>query len=102
LPYQELLPEEALHRCAAGDVVLLDVRTRPEWRAGHVPGALHIPLDELTARHEELDPDAEILVVCAHGIRSAAAAQWLLQAGFENVANVRYGLSAWPAPLARG
>jgi rhodanese-related sulfurtransferase len=99
LPYREISPQEAFERFERGDAVILDVRTMPEWRGGHIPGALHIPLDELTGRYQELDPDAETLVVCAHGIRSAAAGQWLAQVGFENVANVSRGMSGWPGPI---
>ncbi|MFN3653292.1 MAG: rhodanese-like domain-containing protein [Armatimonadota bacterium] len=102
MSYRELSPEEGHARVASGEVVVLDVRTLPEWRGGHIPGAVHIPLDELTGRYQELDPEAETLVVCAHGIRSAAAGQWLVQAGFDRIANLRYGMSAWPGPVERG
>jgi rhodanese-related sulfurtransferase len=102
MAYRELLPAEALARFEAGGVVLLDVRTPLEWQGARVPGSVHIPLDELTVRCEELDPAAETLVLCAHGVRSAAAGQWLAQAGFENVANVRYGLSRWPGRIEVG
>lgn len=57
LAYRELQPDEALRRYTAGDVVILDVRTLPEWRGGHIPGAVHIPLDELAGRYQELDPE---------------------------------------------
>lgn len=99
LAYRELQPDEALRRYTAGDVVILDVRTLPEWRGGHIPGAVHIPLDELAGRYQELDPEQETLVVCAHGIRSAAAGQWLSQAGFDSVGNIRYGMAGWPGPV---
>lgn len=99
MPYRELTPQEALARYQSGEAVVVDVRTLSEWRGGHIPGATHIPLHELPARYQELDPEAEVLVVCAHGIRSAAAGQWLAQVGFENVANVRRGMSAWPGPV---
>jgi rhodanese-related sulfurtransferase len=99
MAYRELTPQEALERFESGEAVVLDVRTVPEWNGGRIPGATHIPLDELTARYHELDPDAETLVVCAHGVRSAAAGQWLVQVGFERVANVRRGMSAWPGPV---
>ena len=102
MPYQELAPAEALERYERGEFVVLDVRTMPEWIGARIPGATHIPLDELTARYQELDPDAETLVVCAHGIRSAAAGQWLAQAGFEHVYNLRHGISRWPGPLEGG
>ena len=103
MAYSELAPEEALRRYDEGEVVVLDVRTPPEWHGGHIPGAVHIPLDELTARYQELDPERETLVVCGHGIRSAAAGQWLSQAaGFDRVVNVRHGMSRWPGPVETG
>jgi len=99
MSYREVTPLEALARYESGEPVILDVRTVPEWRGGHIPGAVHVPLDELTGRYQELDPEAETLVICAHGVRSAAAGQWLVQVGFDNVANVRRGMSAWPGPV---
>lgn len=103
MAYGEVTPEEALERCRTGEAVVLDVRTLPEWVGGHIPGAVHIPLDELTARWQELDPASETLVVCQHGIRSAAAGQWLAgQACFERVFNVRHGMSRWPGPVEVG
>lgn len=102
MAYVELTPEQALERYQAGAAVLLDVRTYPEWFGVRVPGAVHIPMDELTARYQELDPEREILVICGHGIRSAAAGHWLSEMGFESVANVRYGMSGWPGPVQEG
>lgn len=102
MAYFELTAEQALARYATGAVVVLDVRTDPEWLAEHIPGAVHIPLHELSSRWQELDPEAETLLICGHGIRSAAAGQWLHQAGFENLANVRYGMSGWPGPVTTG
>ena len=53
---------------------ILDVREDYEWAAGHVAGALHIPLDQLPARLEELDPDEDLYVICRTGGRSFRAA----------------------------
>jgi rhodanese-related sulfurtransferase len=97
--YREITPDEALQRYHAGDVVILDVRTLPEWHGARIPGAVHIPLDQLTARYQELDPERETFVICGHGVRSAAAGQWLSQAGFENIGNIRYGMSGWAGPV---
>lgn len=102
MDYHELTPDQARALHESGQVVVLDVRTLPEWIGGHIPGAIHIPLDELTARYSELDPDVETVVVCAHGIRSAAASQWLLRAGFEKVANMRHGMCRWAGPVETG
>lgn len=102
--YLELTPQQAVSRYLNKDeeVVILDVRTLREWVGGHIPGAVHIPLDELTARYQDLDPEQETLVVCAHGIRSAAACEWLAQVGFDKVRNLRYGMSAWDGPVEAG
>jgi rhodanese-related sulfurtransferase len=77
------------------DAVLLDVREDDEWRAGHAPGALHVPLGEVPARLGEL-PDGEVHVICRSGGRSARAVAWLEQNGFEAV-NVAGGMGAWQA-----
>ncbi|MDA8393627.1 MAG: metalloregulator ArsR/SmtB family transcription factor [Candidatus Dormibacteraeota bacterium] len=55
---------EARRRLAAGDVLLLDVRPRSEYVAGHIGGAISIPLDELEERMPELPPGREILAYC--------------------------------------
>ncbi|MEU2509018.1 metalloregulator ArsR/SmtB family transcription factor [Streptomyces sp. NPDC007863] len=60
----ELDREELQARIAAGDVVVLDVRPVEEYRAGHIPGALSIPVDELDERIGELPEDLEIVVYC--------------------------------------
>ncbi|MEU6672318.1 ArsR family transcriptional regulator [Streptomyces sp. NPDC046727] len=60
----EVTREELRARVASGDVVLLDVRPEQEYRAGHIPGALSIPVDELADCISELPDDAEIVVYC--------------------------------------
>ena len=56
--------DELLRRIGAGDAVVLDVRPEPEYAGGHLPGALHIPLDELAGRLAELPRDREIVAYC--------------------------------------
>ncbi|MEV6330466.1 metalloregulator ArsR/SmtB family transcription factor [Streptomyces sp. NPDC051909] len=56
--------EELRARVAAGDVVVLDVRPAEEYRAGHIPGALSLPVDELAGRIDELPDGIEIVVYC--------------------------------------
>ena len=78
------------------DGVLLDVREDDEWAAGHIDGAIHIPLGELTGRLPEL-PDADPLVVtCRGGGRSARATAYLQQIGID-AANLDGGMQAWSA-----
>jgi rhodanese-related sulfurtransferase len=76
------------------DLVVLDVREPYEWEAGHIEGAVHIPLGELPVRVGELDPSVRTLVICHVGGRSARATQWLHAQGHD-VANVEGGMDAW-------
>ncbi|MFD5467682.1 rhodanese-like domain-containing protein [Kitasatospora sp. NPDC127059] len=75
------------------DATLLDVREQDEWDAGHVDGALHIPIGEVIARIDEL-PDAKLYVLCRVGGRSAQVVQYLVQQGRDAV-NVDGGMYAW-------
>jgi rhodanese-related sulfurtransferase len=76
------------------DLVVLDVREPHEWEAGHIAGAVHIPLADIPARVGELDPSVRTLVVCHLGGRSARATQWLHAQGHD-VVNVEGGMEAW-------
>ncbi len=75
--------------------MLLDVRDDWETRLCQLPNALHIPIDEIEARADELDPDEELVVYCHQGVRSAAVVEYLRQRGFKNVKNLAGGLDAW-------
>jgi rhodanese-related sulfurtransferase len=77
----------------AADAAILDVREPEEWEAGHIPGALHIPLADLPARLDEL-PAGEVVVTCRGGGRSARAVGWLTTNGYEAV-NLTGGMGAW-------
>jgi hydroxyacylglutathione hydrolase len=80
---------------ASPGATVLDVRSRTEWAAGHVPGARHIPLAELSSRVGELADAGPVLVHCQGGSRSAVAASLLRAAGIDDVANVAGGYTAW-------
>ena len=75
---------------------LLDVREDEEWDAGHVAGAVHIPLGELGARYTELNRDLPLYVICRSGYRSDHAAQALAGAGWD-ASNVADGMTGWHA-----
>ncbi len=77
-------------------VLLLDVRTESERKARHIKGSLHIPLNQLNSRAEELKKfkDKEIVCYCRSGNRSLSAALLLQKNGY-NAANLRGGISAW-------
>lgn len=71
------------HRLVSEGATLLDVRTRAEYAAGHVDGAVNVPVDEVSARMAEISPDAKVVVYCHSGGRSARAANLLRAAGYE-------------------
>jgi rhodanese-related sulfurtransferase len=78
----------------ASEVFFLDVREPDEWNAGHIEGALHIPLKELPSRLEELAKDMPVVAVCHVGQRSDLAAGFLRQNGFE-AHNLEGGMAEW-------
>ena len=78
------------------DAFVLDVREPDEWSAGHVEGALHIPMGQVQTRLEEIPQDRRVVVVCRSGGRSARVTGYLRQQGYD-VVNLDGGLSAWQA-----
>lgn len=77
------------------DVLMIDVRENEEWQAGHLEGAVHLPLSRLVSSPPpELPPRATYVVYCAHGIRSQTAARMLAAAGYLNVTSLAGGLAA--------
>lgn len=75
--------------------LLLDVRQDWETRLCRLDNAVHIPIEEIELRVEELDPNDEIVVYCHQGVRSAAVAEYLRSLGFKNVKNLAGGLDSW-------
>jgi adenylyltransferase/sulfurtransferase len=79
--------------------LLLDVREEWEWEAAHLDGALHIPLGQLPARLREVDTRREVVTICHHGMRSLAARELLLGAGFSRVKSLAGGIDQWAAEI---
>lgn len=91
----DLVPlDEAAELIESKQAQILDVRTEHEWNAGHIPGARHVPLVELSEVAGELGKDEPFLVICRGGNRSAFAAEGLRSAGFQARA-VAGGMLAW-------
>jgi rhodanese-related sulfurtransferase len=76
--------------------VLVDVREKSEWHAGHAPKAEHHPLGGLHSSMACLPEDRTLVVVCRSGNRSARATKMLTRAGFDAV-NLTGGMTAWQA-----
>lgn len=83
-------------------LTLVDVRTPEEYLyLGHLSGTCLIPLHELPARLQELNPQAKTVLICQHGVRSMDAAHFLKAKGFVDVYNLEEGMSAWDGPVER-
>ncbi|MFP4079230.1 MAG: rhodanese-like domain-containing protein [Ectothiorhodospira sp.] len=75
--------------------ILLDVREPWEYEIVHLPGSQLCPMDRLPERAKTLDPRAEIVLICHHGIRSRQAGLWLEHLGFSRLINLEGGIDAW-------
>jgi thioredoxin 1 len=80
----------------AGGGFVLDVREEQEYAAGHVPGAVHIPMNEVPGRLDELPADQRVHVICQSGNRSRSVVDYLSQQGVDAV-NVSDGTAGWAA-----
>ncbi len=80
---------------AAPSLTVIDVREPHEWSIARLPHARLIPLSSLPNAVSTLDRGAEIVVYCHHGVRSAAAQDWLRDRGFARVANLAGGIDRW-------
>jgi rhodanese-related sulfurtransferase len=91
-------PADVLARIERGDApLLLDVRTPAEFAAGHVPGAVNVPIDSLAGRLDELGRgrDREVVVYCERGPRAAKAQAALAAAGFSAVRQLEGHMAGW-------
>lgn len=75
--------------------ILLDVRTYEEYEEKHLKDSLHIPMNELVERADELDSKKTYIVFCAHGVRSKSGTYILKDLGFENIYNSQEGIETW-------
>ena len=98
--YDEIDPQEASGWITSKpDLLVLDVREQDEYDRAHIDGVKLVPLGELPNRVGELEKDKEILCVCAGGVRSDRACQFLSSQGFSKVTNMAEGMRGW---LQRG
>jgi hydroxyacylglutathione hydrolase len=88
---------QSLRKRTGDRVQVVDVRSPEEWRRGHLPGAIHIPLAMLPDRIGELDASAPIVLQCQGGGRSSIATSLLQSRGLPDVSNLAGGYDAWVA-----
>lgn len=92
--------ELAAHLADASDSLqLVDVREPDELAIAHIDGFINLPLSQFAEWsgniRTQLNPDAEIVVMCHHGMRSAQMCQWLANQGFTRVKNLTGGIDAY-------
>jgi rhodanese-related sulfurtransferase len=92
----EITPQQLKARLDRNEApLLLDVRQDWETQLCRLPNAVHIPIEELELRVEELNAQDSIVVYCHQGVRSAAVAEYLRSLGFRDVKNLAGGLDLW-------
>ena len=92
----EITPKELKEKLDQGDdFTLIDVREPFEYAIARIPGSVLVPLATVAERARELDPNAEYVLQCKGGVRSAQALQTLREQGFKNLLNLKGGILAW-------
>ncbi len=95
--YREMTAAQAADFIARQEPLILDVRTPAEFKHGHLPHAVLIPVQELQRRIGELSAyrQQDILIYCATGNRSTVASKILIDQGFTRISNMRGGIADW-------
>ncbi|MBF8266793.1 MAG: rhodanese-like protein [Dehalococcoidia bacterium] len=96
-PFWRISVDEAREMLYGGNAVVIDVRDPNEWAAGHVKGAIHVPVDDVLARIGELPRDKDLLFICAQGVRSGLACEMAAALGLdmERLYNIEEGTATW-------
>jgi hydroxyacylglutathione hydrolase len=89
--------DDVVKQVGTDDVTMLDVRGEGEWRSGHVPGSLNVPVGSLDERTGEIRRDRPVIVHCQTGARAAMAASLLKARGFADVRWFPGGFAEWHA-----
>ena len=103
-PYNDLSPQRAfeIYNDPDMDFLLIDVSYSESTSENTLPGAIHIPLEELNSRcHEIINKTTPILVISERGLRSIQACELLVKKGFFNLNNISGGHEFWPAKRKR-
>ena len=99
-PAASLVSQEALlarQQQADAALFVLDVRTPEEFAAGHIPGAVNIPHDQVAARLMDVPKDKDVVIYCRSGRRSAIAAEALAANGYTRLGHLEGDMQAWEA-----
>jgi rhodanese-related sulfurtransferase len=93
-------------RAAGSPLIMLDVREPWEFETARIDGSVNVPMSKLSMRvsdvlamSNELGSDASVIVICHHGVRSMACAQYLAGQGVQGLVNLRGGIDAWSTSI---
>src|SRR4051794_31421297 len=87
-------PARAREMIESGEAQLIDVREPYEWEAGHIAQAVHIEMERVAARSDEIDRDRPVIFQCRLGARSALVSEAFRHTGYDAY-NMAGGLKAW-------
>ncbi len=100
-PYYRVDSNEARQMLDADpeNTIVVDVRRDDEWVTGHVTGAIHVPVDDLTDRMDQVPEGKKVLFICAAGVRSGLACEIAASMGYDtaNLYNIEDGTPSWVA-----
>jgi thiosulfate sulfurtransferase len=91
----EIQLDDAKKKLEEKNCLFVDVRDAGSYRAGHIPGAVHLHDGNVQEFVAGADKEREVIVYCYHGNSSLGAAAYFLENGFKNVASMRGGFEAW-------
>jgi len=92
----EITPQEVKQRQERNEeLTLLDVREPWERQTASIAASRHIPVADIPARLQELDPDEHIVVYCHHGTRALAVTDWMRKQGYDKVQSLSGGIDRW-------
>ena len=94
--YQEITPYDLEKRLnSSSQLILLDVREEFELKISSIQDSIHIPINEIPDKINDLDPKKNYVVVCKSGIRSAYVCEYLIKNKFKSVKNLAGGINEW-------
>jgi rhodanese-related sulfurtransferase len=100
--WHDVSAAKGVEMLGSSQVRVLDVRTAEEVAQGVLPGAIHIPVEEIEERYRELPVTGQkTLVYCAGGVRSVYACEFLTQQGYTGLYNLEGGMMSWNGPVEK-
>jgi sulfur-carrier protein adenylyltransferase/sulfurtransferase len=100
--FEQIAPTELQQRLESGEkLTVIDIREPFEWmETGVIPGAQLIPMGEFArGRYKEFSQDDELILVCAHGVRTADVAVALKMRGWKQAKSMSGGMTQWPGQV---